>query len=175
MDVQYQYRFLDVVIRKGEIAIWNKRRVAQSQKLFRKKYQVNENPNEIAENFIDQYWREILDFNLDEENWQIVKGLQQRSELRDDFIRSVFDAAARYQKIWAQKVYFSFALTSNLKVGKSAKPNFYLESQDKQYQITFSSDGLEVLDESPTDHDLHKDNRSALFSIDQLKKIWLIY
>ena len=175
MDVQYQYRFLDVVLRNGEIAIWNKLRVAKSEKLFRKKYSPTENPQYIAEQFIDQYWQENLNFEFNETSWQVIKGLQQNHDLRESFIKTVFDLTVQYQKQWQQEVYFRFGITGNLKDGKSGKPNYQIESEDGQHQAIFRHNG-EKFTSSTEDIDQFKQNNiSARFSIAQLKQIWFVY
>lgn len=173
LNLQYQYRFLDVVIRKGEIAIWNKVRVASSQKLFRKKYHPEENPKLLAEQWIDGYWNEKLLINV--ENQNIVKGLQQTQDLRNHFIKDVFDLAEQYKKQWQQEVYFRFGITGGIGEGKSGKPNYQIESEGGQYTAIFRFSGVEFAKDGMEATEFIAENLSQRFSITELKHIWLVY
>lgn len=173
LNQQYQYRFLDIVIRKGEIAIWNKMRVASSQKLFRKKYTLDENPQVIAEKFVDEYWQEQL--NLDDADLNVIKGLQQSHDLKAIFIKDMFDLAAKYQREWMQDVYFRFGITGNLAEGKLGKPNYQIQSADAQHRLIFQYSGVELVRDGHELQAFAEENLSRAFSIAELKQIWLVY
>jgi hypothetical protein len=159
------YRNAQIVIRDERVVIWLK------GKIYDAVYEGDINELEAsAKKWIDIYMESDVTVNKLSilHGYQVIKGLQQTKDLAEKFSVRILQEAQRYAQQWNQDIYIRFGITGDIRLGKSGKPNYQIESRDGKHKESFHFNGNFF---SRTD-EFDESNITEGFSISELLELW---